>query len=41
MKKYETPSVEVTKFEVEDVILLSGGNDNIETDWGDIDGRID
>ncbi len=38
MKKYEAPIVELTKFDVEDVITTSGGTINVTelTDSGDI-----
>ena len=34
-KKYVTPEMEITEFEVEDVIMTSGGDENINDGDGD------
>lgn len=34
MKRYETPAVEVTKFDVEEIMLASGIKDGEDSDLG-------
>mgnify|MGYP000318987602 CR=1 FL=1 len=36
MNKYEKPSVLISKFEIEDTVMMDTSSVNIDTDWGDL-----
>ncbi len=36
MKKYEKPSPAISKFEIEDTVMMDTSSVNIDSDWGDL-----